>query len=113
MHPLQAPITLMGLALGAVLIANACWILWSPNAQARFNRLSSPSRATLGFSLLLAGYHLLGYSTPDTWFPIKIPRERWFILPIGIAIALTFSLFLDARQGVSRNRNDDPGASSP
>lgn len=107
MHPLLTPLFLMGLALGAVLIGSGCWVVWSMSARERFARkLSEPTRHVLGIAMILGGYHLLAYCSPDHWFPLKVPADRWYLVAGGIILALGLSFATDALGRVSQDGNE-------
>ncbi|MCC6677898.1 MAG: hypothetical protein IT436_12200 [Phycisphaerales bacterium] len=59
------------------------------------DRFSEPTRLVIGLSLLLVGYHLAAWGAPDGWFGVKVPRDRWWLLIGGLAIAVMASLALD------------------
>jgi len=56
-------------------------VLWRRNSAAA-------TRLVLGFTLILIAYHAAAYVSPDSWFGLKVPKDRWYILAAGIALAL-------------------------
>ncbi|MFG0306119.1 MAG: hypothetical protein ACF8Q5_07880 [Phycisphaerales bacterium JB040] len=87
-----------GVVLGAVLGAAGLWVLWGRKAIGP-GGLSEPTRLVLGLSLLVGGYHLVSYSLPGGTLPLRVPADRWWLLGLGIAVALGSSLALDAMEG--------------
>lgn len=59
------------------------------------NRFSEPTRLVIGVSLLLIGYHIAAWGTPDDWLHVKVPRERWWMLVLGIGAALASTVGID------------------
>ncbi len=63
--------------------------------------LTQQMRLVLGASCLIGGYHLAAYGSPDRWFPLKVPREMWWVVPVVIAVCLAATAALD--RYVARN----------
>lgn len=58
-------------------------------------RFSEPTRLVIGVSLLIAGYHLAAWGAPEAWFGVKVPRDRWWILAVGLPGAVLASVGID------------------
>lgn len=58
--------------------------------------LTSPTRLVMGLSLALVGYHLLAWTLPAHWFPLRVPPELWPLLLGGVAVAIAGTLTVDA-----------------
>lgn len=58
-------------------------------------QLSPPSRMVSGLCMVLLAYHAAAYVSPDHWFGLKVPLERWYILLGGISLALCGTLAID------------------
>ncbi|GJM19044.1 MAG: hypothetical protein DHS20C14_12570 [Phycisphaeraceae bacterium] len=63
---------------------------WSP---------SVPTRYAIGISLLLGAYHLVAYALPDTWVPLKVPLDRFWILASALTLAVGVSILIDFLDG--------------
>ncbi len=110
MHPLLTPILLLAATLGLILCGAGLWVLKADGSRRRFSsRTSDPTRYTVGLCLLIGGYHLLGYAVPDAWLPLKVPRERWYLVPTGIVLALGLSFAGDSTRRMSQEGNDPSG----
>lgn len=53
-----------------------------------------PSPTTVlvsGLALLACGYHLVAWSVPAHWFPLRVPGQRWGIVfgASGLAVVLS------------------------
>ncbi|GJQ28791.1 MAG: hypothetical protein HBSAPP03_06750 [Phycisphaerae bacterium] len=91
---------------GIAAAAAGAWLIWGPRLapappRGRFarwrSRLSAPSRAVLGLSLLLLGYHAASWALPDHILPLRVPPHRGWILALALAAAVAASLALDRR----------------
>lgn len=98
---------------GVALVIGGFWVMWarrpsdedaggshttnvgSAGGPARRGRLSVPTRLTIGLAMLIGGYHIAAYGSPDAWFPIKVPREKWWVLAIGAVVVVGGSLGID------------------
>lgn len=107
---------ILSMMFGAGVLCAGLWILWGrrilgegggeaedradagdagPGGPSIRDRFSEPTRLVIGLSLLLAGYHIAAWAAPDAWFGVKVPRERWWMLAAGLAIAIAGSLGID------------------
>lgn len=57
--------------------------------------LTQQMRLVLGPSLMIGGYHLAAFGSPDAWFPLKVPRELWWAVPVVIGICVGLTAILD------------------
>lgn len=87
-----------GVVGGAVLGLVGLWVLWGRKAIGP-GGLSEPTRLVLGLSLLVVGYHLVSYGLPSGALPLRVAADRWWLLGVGIGVALGSSLALDAMEG--------------
>ena len=44
---------------------------------------------------MIGGYHLAAYGSPDAWFPLKVARELWWVVPAGIGVCVGATAWLD------------------
>jgi hypothetical protein len=58
--------------------------------------LTNPTTLVVAFSLVLLGYHLLAWTLPDHWLPLRIPASLWPLLVGGVAVAIAGALVADA-----------------
>ncbi len=49
----------------------------------------------LGVCLLIGGYHVAAYGSPDPWFPLKVSRSLWWLVPSFMAFALGATYAVD------------------
>lgn len=63
--------------------------------ESMLGRTSVSTRAAIGLSLLVLGYHLAAYALPTGWLWLKVPAERLWILGLVIAVAVGGSIVLD------------------
>jgi hypothetical protein len=68
--------------------------VWQSAQQWR-RTLREPTRLVLGVSALLLGYHLSAWVLPSTWMPFRVPEHRWWILVLGVLLAVSGSLAMD------------------
>lgn len=64
--------------------------------------LSTPTRRVVEVSLIVGGYHIAVYALPSHLPMLAVPRDLWWLVPAGIALALGGSLLadrLDRRRG--------------
>jgi hypothetical protein len=104
---MQVPVlSVVAIAGGVVLAGLGLWLMrasamprnGATDEQALPQRgMSFTSRAAIGLSLILAGYHLGAWCSPDDWFGMQVPRERWYLLVGGVLLAVGTSVGLDAR----------------
>lgn len=60
--------------------------------------LSLPTRYVIGFCLILLGYHAVAYSLPAGMLWLRVPPERLWIMGVAVAVVVTGSLVMDARE---------------
>ncbi|KAA0215065.1 MAG: hypothetical protein DYG94_03530 [Leptolyngbya sp. PLA3] len=63
--------------------------------ESLLGRTSVSTRAAIGLSLLVLGYHLAAYALPAGWLWLKVPPERLWILGLSIALLVGGSIALD------------------
>lgn len=57
--------------------------------------LTQQMRLVLGVSLMIGGYHVAAYGSPEAWFPLKVSRNLWWLVPSVIAAAVGATVALD------------------
>jgi hypothetical protein len=100
--------------VGVMVLGIGLWFLWGPRlergeaspARSDANRWqrckawrdkrTEPTRLVLGLCGMLGGYHIAAYALPESWMPLRVPIERWWILALGIGLAIVASLRMDA-----------------
>ena len=106
-HPLLPPVLLFLAVLGLILLGVGFWVLGAEGARRRFGpTVSDPTRYTIGVCLLIGGYHLVAFSLPDAWVPLKVPKDRWYLVPSVIVLALLGSTASDGLRRMSPEGND-------
>lgn len=65
--------------------------------------VSPPTRMVLALCCLLVGYHLVAYAARGTWPGICIPRDRWYVLALGVVAAVGISRLTDTIEWRSRD----------
>lgn len=105
MNPLAvvSPLAGTGLAGGTLLVALGLLVLYGRgagrNPSAFVRRLSEPTRLAAGVALLVVGYHLVAWSLPVHWLPIRAPARHWWAV-LGLAVVLvTGSAWADRLEG--------------
>jgi hypothetical protein len=91
---------ILGIAVGLVMVGAGLWLQRrrvDPEKGEPGRGLSNASRAAIGISLMVAGYHVAAYVSPEGWFSLKVPLDRAWLLGVALAIVVGASLFLDAR----------------
>lgn len=68
---------------------------WLDRLKTLRSQLTPPSRMVSGLCMILLAYHAAAYISPDHWFGLKVPLERWYILLGGIFLALGGTLAID------------------
>lgn len=58
-------------------------------------RTSVSTRAAIGLSLLVLGYHLAVYALPTGWLWLRVPPERLWVLGMTIVVVVGGSIVLD------------------
>lgn len=56
---------------------------------------SLPTRLMIGVSMLFLGYHLAVWALPAGMTNVRVPRDRWWAVVLGVAAAIAGSWFLD------------------
>jgi len=72
------------------------------------SQLTPPSRMVTGLCMILVAYHAAAYISPDHWFGLKVPLERWYILLGGISLALCGTLAIDRLETTNDQRPPRP-----
>lgn len=100
------------LAVGGGLASAGLWLLFgkrilgsaarpAPSAEPESHvspatfRLSEPTRLVVALCLVVVGYHIAAYASPAAWFPLKIPVERWWIMALGVLVAISGAILSD------------------
>lgn len=58
-------------------------------------RLSEPTRLVIALCLVVVGYHVAAYGSPAAWFPLKVPFQRWWVLALGVVVAISGAILSD------------------
>ncbi len=104
--PISAP-AILGAAMGAIVLIAGLWLLREPKQGTGRARLSVPTRMALALALMVLGYHVAAWSLPDSWTPIKLPIERWWVLAIVGVLMLSSSVVMDRRDEAERQRDEE------
>jgi hypothetical protein len=64
---------------------------------------STPSRAALGVSMMLVGYHLVVWTMPPTATNLQVPRSVWWVVPLACAALVTLSRAIDLLEARTRS----------
>lgn len=64
-------------------------------ARAWVAGLTAATRYAMGLSAIALGYHLVAWASPPAWFPVSVPIERWWLVVVGVALAVGGALFGD------------------
>lgn len=97
---LPDPVQILGIAAGLVLAGAGLWLQRrrvDPDEHRPARGLSNATRAVVGISLMVAGYHVAAYVSPDEWFSLRVPLDRAWLLGVALVIVVGASLLLDAR----------------
>ncbi len=108
LHGVAAWRVILGFVLGVFFVLLGVWILWWDRLSKRLDRergasqpwagrLTEPTRLTLGVAAMVAGYHIASYMAPEEWLDLCVPRERWWMLVLGLLAAVGGSLWVDRR----------------
>lgn len=62
---------------------------------ARRRSMSLTTRTVTGLCMVLVAYHGAAYVSPDSWFGLKVPVGRAWLLGIGVVAALVLSRVAD------------------
>jgi hypothetical protein len=112
--PVALPLRAGAIAAAAVLAPIGVWMFWGgrdfearplddrlenpPPPRSRFHgfreSLSRPSRTAIGLAALVTAYHLIAYTHPAINL-LQVPLERWWVLALGVLIAVWSSLAMD------------------
>ncbi|MBX3402868.1 MAG: hypothetical protein KF699_05575 [Phycisphaeraceae bacterium] len=95
-----------GLCLGAaVSLGIGAYFVWflprkcggdrDGTCRYRGGSLSLPTRMVIGVSMLVLGYHLAVWALPAGMTNVRVPRERWWVVALGVAAAIGGSCVLD------------------
>lgn len=113
-HAMQGILQGVLIGLGVVAVGAGLWLVRSrrhdPRHEAPGHRagLAQPTTMVLGFSCLVAGYHLLAYGLPAGWLTIRVGVDRLWILGLGIGIAAGASVVLDRIERQQDERSGGP-----
>lgn len=94
------PLQILGIAAGLLLVGAGLWLQRrrvDPEKGEPGRGLSNASRAAVGISLMVAGYHVAAYVSPDRWFSLKVPLDRAWLLGVVLVVVVGASLLLDKR----------------
>lgn len=98
---------ILGAALGAIVLIAGLWLLREPKEGTKRAGLSVPTRMALALALLVLGYHVAAWSLPDSWTPMKVPLDRWWVLAIGGVMMVSSSVVMDQRDEAERQRDEE------
>lgn len=95
---------LAGLAGAVVLVGAGLWVLWAARHRSEHERVvlpvvgrvGNPTCLTLGLCLLGCGYHAAAYSLLPGVVLVAIPIDRWWILVVVCAVAMSAGFAADA-----------------
>lgn len=104
--PISAP-AILGAALGAIVLIAGLFLLRDPKESSKRARLSTPTRMALALALMVLGYHAAAWSLPDSWTPIKLPIEQWWVLAIAVVLMLSSSAVMDRRDETQGKRDEE------
>ena len=88
-----------GILLGLGLVILGAWFTWGPRvgmgwparAAACRDGFTGPTRLTIGLSAMLVGYHAAAWMCPSHWLDLRVPLSRWWLLAVGVFVALAVS----------------------
>lgn len=98
---------ILGAVCGAAVLIAGLWLLREPKEGTKLAGLSVPTRMATALALLVIGYHIAAWSLPDSWTPMKVPLERWWLLAIGGAMMLSSSVVMDRRDEETQRQRDE------
>jgi hypothetical protein len=98
------PLLILMMAVGACLAFTGIFVARTPPKQGGDGQ-SRATRAVIGLSLAIFGYHLIVWSFPTTLTPLQIDRQLWWVLCLILACLPIASLLMD--RFVSRHSADD------
>lgn len=110
----------VGLVAGFVLFGCGFWVLWLAKfahveqrvALPLVNRMGFgwvgvPTALTLGLCLLIVGYHAAVWSLPQGLDLLAVPRDRWWMLVVGVGAAATLTGLAEWLEQLDRERDGD------
>ncbi len=100
-------LAILGAVCGAAVLIAGLWLLREPKEGTKRAGLSVPTRMATALALLVIGYHIAAWSLPDSWTPMKVPLERWWVLAIGGVMMLSSSAVMDRRDEAERQRDEE------
>jgi hypothetical protein len=107
----------MMLVSGIALLSAAAAAIWGSRVQRAAGRtapvswlppLSEATRLSIGVVLGLWGYHLIAWSLPATWVPLRAPGHFWPWMLGAAVLWLGGSLVMDAGEAGDRVGPDTP-----
>lgn len=104
--PISA-LAILGAVCGAAVLIAGLWLLREPKEGTKRAGLSVPTRLATALALLVIGYHIAAWSLPDSWTPIKVPLDRWWVLAIGGVMMLSSSVVMDRKEETARRRDEE------
>lgn len=107
--PVPGALVVLGYSAGLCCLVFGLWMVWggrvapgetrpepgAGGANAWRDRLTEPTRLTLGICGLFVGYHLVSYVSPPAWLGLRVPPERWWLLVGGVVLAIGGTLGTD------------------
>jgi hypothetical protein len=60
-----------------------------------FVGLSAGTQMVMGLALVLIAYHLAAWVSPAHWFPLQMPRERWWAVFLLAGLGIGGSLLAE------------------
>lgn len=90
----------------AALVALGAWFVWAGRradpdipASTRLGRwkqsLSLPTRAAVGLSIMLLGYHGAAWISPWPDRLLMVPREYWWVVVVALLVVVSLALLAD------------------
>lgn len=58
-----------------------------------FGGLSAATQIVIGMGLILLAYHAAAWMSPESWFALQFPRERWWAVFVLVGVAIAGSLW--------------------
>jgi hypothetical protein len=60
-----------------------------------FAGLSTATQMVTGLALVLLAYHIAAWVSPSHWFPLQMPRDRWWVVFLLAGVGIGGSLLAD------------------